>query len=105
MHYYHLLLLTFAALVVAKSNESPRNWGFRVSDELAVADLRQVSALTYYIATPVVNQDTSPPTMAANANDNSASKLKRNPNDIAHQPHKRVACDPLPTLPNTYNIN
>ena len=43
--------------------------------------------------------------MAANANDNSASKLKRNPNDIAHQPHKRAACDPLPTLPNTYNIN
>jgi len=105
MHYRHLLLPALAGIVVAKSYESPRDWGFRVPDELPVADLRNVPALAYYIATPVGDQDMSPPTMAANANDNSGSKLKRTPSDIAHQPHKRAACDPLPTLPNTYNIN
>lgn len=101
MHYYHLLFPAFAVLVAAKSDISPRDWGFRVSDELPVADLRSVPALTYYIATGVANQDISSPTMAANANDDSGSKLKRTPSDIAHQPHKRAACDPLPTLPNT----
>lgn len=105
MHYQHLLLSALAGLVVANSNESPRDWGLPASDEPPVEDLRDVPALTYHIETGVAGRDISPRTMAANANENSGSKLKRTPSGIAHQPHKRAACDPLPTLPNTYNIN
>ncbi|GAB7327857.1 hypothetical protein MBLNU13_g11647t1 [Cladosporium sp. NU13] len=106
MHYQHLLLPALTGLVVvAKSNESLRDWGLPPSDELPVAELRYVPVLTHYVATGVANQDKSPPTIPANADEDSSTILKRTPSGIAHQPHKRAACDPLPTLPNTYNIN
>ena len=105
MRYHHLLLSTLVGLVVAEKYQRPKAWIPPASDELPVVELRNVPVLTHDFAMRVTDQNLSPPIMAANANGNSGSKLKRTPSDDSHQLYERAACDPLPTLPNTYKIN
>jgi hypothetical protein len=98
-------LSTLVGLVVAEKYQRPKAWIPPASDELPVVELRNVPVLTHDFAMRVTDQNLSPPIMAANANGNSGSKLKRTPSDDSHQLYERAACDPLPTLPNTYKIN
>jgi hypothetical protein len=105
MRYRHLVLSALAASVTAKDNGGPKKWIIPPSNELPVIELRDVPALPRHVAMGVADQDIPPPTMAANANDNSGYKIKRTPCGVVHQPHKCATCDPLPTLPNTYKIN
>lgn len=105
MRYQDLLLSALAGVVVAENNATPRDLDHPASDALPVVELRDVPVLTHKVAMGVVPQDISHQIMAAHAAGHSGSKLKRTPSSVAHQPHKRAACDPLPTLPNTYNIN
>jgi len=105
MRYQHLLLSALASLVVAENDGTPRNLDHPASDALPVVELRDVPVLPHIFTIKAVPQDISPQIMAANTYGHSGSKLKRTPSVAAHQPHKRAACDPLPTLPNTYNIN
>lgn len=101
MHYQHLLLPALAGLVVANNN----GWDEPVSDALPLEELRDIPVLSRNGETGIALQDISPLAMAANENDNSGSNIKRTPSADAHQLQKRAACDPQPTLPNTYNIN
>jgi hypothetical protein len=105
MRYHHLLLSAIIGSVVAKDNGGPKKWIPPTSDKLPVVELRDVPVLTHDFTMRVTDQHLSPPTIALNANGNSGSKLKRTPSGGSHQLHKRAACDPLPTLPNTYEIN
>jgi len=71
-----------------------------VTSHMAVSPLSVFPAAT---DTPLNAAGTS--NNDADTNGDPDKKLKRTPSGIARQPHRRAACDPRPTLANTYYVN
>jgi hypothetical protein len=85
------------------------------SQDIPYATKSAVASMTSHMAVSplsVVPAATHIPLNAAGTSKNDADindpfndKLKRDPSEDAHQPYKRAACDPQPTLANRYHVN
>jgi len=71
-----------------------------MTSHMAVSPLSVVPAATHIPLNAAGTSKNDP-----GINDPFNNKLKRDPSEVAHQPHKRAACDPQPTLTNRYNVN